>query len=160
MDIEPLETAEAQDLPTVRQLSVFLENRVGQLLHLARLFTDTNVRILAVSIVNSVDCAVCRMIVDDPDRAVDILRDARFQVSEAELLVVSLPHGRRGLLHTWAALLGGEVSVNYTYPLLTRPRGAAALAVCVDSLGQAVDVLRGRRFEVLGEADLLDDRIE
>ena len=160
MDVEPLETAEAQDTPTVRQLSVFLENRVGQLLRLAQLFTDTNIRILAVSIVNSVDCAVCRLIVDEPDRATDILRDARFQVSEAELLVVSLPHGRRGLLHTWATLLGGEVSVNYTYPLLTQPRGASALAVCVDSLHQAVEVLHERGFEVLDEEDLLEGRVE
>jgi len=158
MDVEPLDTAEAQGLPTVRQLSVFIENRVGQLLRLTQLFDDTDIRILAISVVHSVDCAVCRMLVDDSDRAYDILRDARFQVSEAELLVVSLPPGKRGLLHTWAALLGGEVNVNYTYPLLTRPRNTAALAVCPDNLYQAVKVLRERSFDLLDEADLLDAR--
>ena len=158
MDIEPFETAEAHGFPTVRQLSVFIENRVGQLLRLTQLFDETEIRILALSVVHSVDCAVCRMILDDPDHAVDILRKAGFQTSEAELLVVSLPHGKRGLLHTWAALLGGEVSINYTYPLLCHPRGTGALVVCPDNLTLAMHVLHERGFELLDEQDLLDAR--
>ena len=107
----------------MRQQSVFIENRVGQLLRLTRLFDQTDIRILAVSVVYSVDCAICRMIVDDPHTASEVLRNSRFQVSEAELIVVSLPHGKRALLHTWAALLGGEINIHYTYPLLVHPRG-------------------------------------
>ncbi len=102
MATEPLGTAQAHDSPTVRQQSVFFENRVGQLLRLTRLFDGTGIRILAVSVVNSVDCAICRMILDDPDLAYDVMSNARFQSSEAELLVVSLPHGKRALLQTWA----------------------------------------------------------
>ena len=156
MEIEPLKTAEAHDTPTVRQQSVFIENRVGQLLRLTKLFDQTDIHILAVSVVYSVDCAICRMILNEPDRAYDVLRGARFQVSEAELIVVSLPHGKRALLHTWAALLGGEISIHYTYPLLVRPRGAAALAVLPDSIEQAVIVLRESGFEVLGQEELFD----
>ncbi len=155
MDIEPLGTAEAQGIPTVRQQSVFIENQVGQLLRLTRLFDQTDIRILAVSVVYSVDCAICRMILDDPDRAYDIMAGARFQVSEAELLVVALPPGKRALLHTWLALLRGEVNIHYTYPLLVRPSGAAAIAVLPDNLEQAVTVLREERFHLLDQADLL-----
>ena len=158
MEIQPFETAEAHDSPTVRQQSVFIENRVGQLLRLTRLFDQTDIRILAVSVVYSVDCAICRMILDDPDRAFDVLSGARFQVSEAELIVVSLPPGKRALLHTWAALLGGEISIHYTYPLLVHPRGCAAMAVLPDNIEQAIAVLRERNFEVLNQADLLDTR--
>jgi hypothetical protein len=160
MDIEPLETAEAHGVPTVRQQSVFIENRVGQLLRLARLFDRTEIRILAVSVVYSVDCAICRMILDDPDVAYDLLTGARFQVSETELIVVSLPPGKRALLHTWAALLGGEISIHYTYPLLIQPKHCPALAVLPDSLEQAVCVLRERGFDVLDQQDLLDARNE
>ena len=71
MDIAPLETAEAHDYPTIRQQSVFIENRVGQLLRLTKLFDQTDIRILAVSVVYSVDCAIVRMILDDPDNAYD-----------------------------------------------------------------------------------------
>jgi hypothetical protein len=154
METQPLGTAEAHDIPTVRQQSVFVENRVGQLLRLTRLFEQTDIRILAVSVVYSVDCAICRMILDDPDKGHDVLSGARFQVSETELLVVSLPHGKRALLHTWAALLGGEINIFYTYPLLYRPFGSPALAVLVDNIEQAVEVLRERGFVVLSQADL------
>ncbi len=158
MDIEPLETAEAQGVPTVRQQSVFIENRVGQLLRLTRLFDRTEIRILAVSVVYCVDCAVCRMIFDDPDRAYDVLTGARFQVSEAELIVVNLPPGKRALLQTWAALLGAEISIHYTYPLLIRPKGCSAIAVLPDNIEQAVHILRERGFDVLDQQDLLEAR--
>ena len=158
MDTAPLGTAEAHGIPVVRQQSVFIENRVGQLLQLTRLFDQTDIRILAVSVVNAVDCAICRMIVDDPERSYDVLSDSHFQISEAELLVVSLPHGKRALLHTWAALLSGEINIHYTYPLLARPRDAAAIAVLPDNIEQGVRVLREAGFELLDQGDLLDDR--
>ncbi|MFQ5461846.1 MAG: acetolactate synthase [Phycisphaerae bacterium] len=154
MEIQPFETMEAHDDPTVRQQSVFVENRVGQLLRLTRLFTQTDLRILAVSVVYSVDCAIARMILDDPDRGYELLRDANFQISETELLVVSLPHGKRALLDTWAALLGGEVSIHYTYPLLARPKGHAAIAVLPDNIEQAVSTLRAKQFEILDQNTL------
>ena len=82
MELEPLQTAEANDYPTIRQQSVFIENRVGQLLRLTKLFDQTEIRILAVSVVYSVDCAIVRMILDDPDKAYDILTQSGFQLSE------------------------------------------------------------------------------
>lgn len=145
---------------TVRQQSVFVENRVGQLLQLTRLFDRTDIRILAVSVVYSVDCAICRMIVDDPDKAYDLLVGAGFKVSETELIVVSLPHGKRALLHTWTALLAAEINIYYTYPLLVHPRGAAAIAVLPDNIEQAIQTLRQKKFEVLTQDDLFETRRE
>ena len=158
MALEPFETAEAHGDPTVRQQSVFVENRIGQLLRLTRLFDHTDTRILALSVVYSFDCAICRMILDDPDQAYEVLSNNGFQVSEAELIVVSLPHGKRALLHTWAALLGAEVNIHYTYPLLVQPGGCAALAILPDSIEQAIAVLRDRNFHLLDQEDLLRDR--
>ena len=160
MAVEPLETAAAHGIPTVRQQSVFVENSVGQLLRLTRLFDQTEVRILAISVVYSVDCAICRMIVDDPDRSYELLTGARFKLSEAELLVVSLPHGKRALLNTWATLLGAEINIFYTYPLLIRPGGNPAIAVLPDNLEGAVSILRERGFNVLDQQDLMDARLE
>jgi len=158
MEAEPLSTLEGQSAPTVRQQSVFVENRVGQLLRLTRLFDQTEIRILAVSVVYSVDCAICRIINDDPDRAYDLLTQSGFQVSETELIVVSLPHGKRALLHTWAALLGAEINIHYVYPLLVHPRDCAAIAVLPDNIEQAVKILKERKFEVLDQQALREER--
>ncbi len=158
MEIEPYSTAQAHDCPTVRQQSVFIENRVGQLLRLTRLFDQTEIRILAVSVVNSIDCAICRMILDDPDRAYDVMTQSRFQVSETDLIVVSLPHGKRALLHTWTALLGAEINIHYTYPLIVHPKGSAAIAVMPDNVDDAIVVLKDRNFSLLDQDDLYDTR--
>ncbi len=155
MSLQPLETAEAHDYPGVRQLSVFIENRVGQLARLTRLLERTDVRILAISVVNSIDCAIIRMIVDQPDEADALFRANGFAVSQTELIVVSLPPGKRALLHITMALMAGEVNVAYTYPLLVQPHGAPALAVQADNMEIAVSILRAKKFDVLAQSDLL-----
>ncbi len=156
MALEPFETAEMHGTPTVRQQSVFVENRIGQLLRLTRLFDQTDIHIVAMSIVYSVDCAICRMILDDPDKGCEILGNAGFKYSDAEVIVVSLPHGKRALLHTWATLLGGEINIHYTYPLLIRYQGNAAIVVVPEDIEGAVRVLRDRKFAVLDQQDLYD----
>jgi len=87
-----------------------------------------------------------------------VLTDAGFQISETEMIVVSLPHGKRALLHTWAALLGAEINIHYTYPLLIQPKGSAAIAVLPDNIENAVKILRERNFEVLNQDDLRNAR--
>ena len=154
MSLEPFETAEAHTTPNVRQLSTFLDNRVGQLLWLTRTFEGTPIRILALTIISSVDCAIVRILVDDVDEAERILRQAGFAVSTAELLVVEMPPGHTGLLTICSALLAAEVNIHYAYPLLSRPNGRPALALLVDDAEMSVSILRDKKFTVLDESDL------
>lgn len=154
MDTEPFETAYAEGYPTVTQLSVFFENRVGQLLRLTKIFDQTDIHILALSVVNSVDCAIIRMIVDDPDAAYDMLTESGFAVNQTDILVVSMPDGKRALLHTWVAFLSAEVNVSYAYPLLAQIDGRSALAVQADQLEHAAESLSLKGFTVLDQSDL------
>ena len=149
----PFETLESHGYPTVRQISVFAENRCGQLLRITQLMEKKEVRVLSLSVLDSVDCAVVRLLTDDPDAAIDALRAAKFALSVSELVVVRVPARRRGLMTVWSALLSGEVNVAYAYPLLTESAGPV-IAICVDALEIAVEVLRAQRFEVLGEDHL------
>lgn len=154
MSLEPLDTAEAHDFPTVQQISTFLENRVGQLARLTRLLERTDVHILAISVVNSWDCAVIRMIFDRPDEAEELFRSNGFAVSRCEMLVVSMPPGKRGLQAILTALMAGEVDLSYTYPLLVRPHGSPAIALASDNLEMAARALQSHNLTVLGESDL------
>ena len=155
MAIEPLQTAEAHSFPTVRQLSIFIENRVGQLARLTRVLDKTEVRILAISIINGVDCAVIRMVVDDPDEAASTLQKHKIPVADAELLAISLPPGKRALLEIWGALMSAEVSIQYTYPLLVRPRGEPAIVLQADNHESAIRVLKEKGIALLDQADLV-----
>lgn len=154
MEIQPFETLQASGAPRIRQFSVFLEDRVGQLARLMRAFETTNVHILGLSVVYSVDCAIIRLIVDEPDQGYEVIAASRFPLCESELLAVSLPHGNRGLLSILAALLSAEVNVLYAYPLFTRPKGRACLALHTDEMESAYRALMQRDFDVLDETDL------
>lgn len=154
MATEPLETAEGHDHPCCRQLSVFLENRLGQLMRITRLFEDEPVHILGMSVDASVDCAILRLLVDDPDAAHQILRDANFAVSTSELLVVQLPDGRRGIMTLCSALITGEVNINYVYSVWAGEARRPCLAIQVDNVAAAVKVLLRSKFSILQEHEL------
>lgn len=154
MSIEPMETMEGSEFPLCRQISVFLENRLGQLLRLTRLFDDVDVHLMALSVEASVDCSIVRMIFDDPDLAHRCLRDAGFAVAETELLVVQLPPGKRGIMQLCAALIAGEININYTYPLIGSPERGACIAVQVDDPQHAAAILTGKRFRVIDPSEL------
>ena len=138
----------------LRTGEVLPDGAVGALLRLTKTFERTDLHILALSVVDSVDCSVIRMIVDDPDEAYLTLIDAKFSICESELAVVSLPHGKRALLDVLSALMTGEINVHYTYPLLVRPLGRPALAISADNIDTAVKVLREKNLTVLDHCDL------
>ena len=147
------ETMDSVRSAGVRQVSIFLDDRVGALLRLFQIFEGENVRVLALSVVHAIDCAIVRLIFDDTDRAVKLLQGSRFPTSETEVLVVEVPHGH-GLMSICAALLTAEVNIDYAYPLLVRPTGRAALAIHTDNLEAATMVLKGRKFALMTEDDL------
>jgi hypothetical protein len=154
MDTEPFTVSYASGFPAARQLSIFLQNGIGQLLRVTRLFDRTDIHILALSVVNSIDCAIIRLIVDDPDAAYELLTQSGFAVNQTEILVVALPPGKQALLHTWVAFLGAEVDVAYAYALITHPNGNPALVVQADQLEQAAEALGKKGFQVLDQTDL------
>src|SRR2546423_13965424 len=118
-------TARSRDWPSVRQFNVFLENRLGALMDLVRRFESTDIRIVSLTVVDSADCAIIRLVLSDPERAREVFEQAGLPVTESDLLVVKLPEGRQPLAHIRQALLSAEIDINYAYPLLIGPDGCA-----------------------------------
>src|SRR6266436_8949216 len=86
-------TARGRDWPSVRQFNVFVENRLGGLLNVVRRFETSDNRIVSLTVVDSADCAIIRMVLSDPERAREIFDRAKLPVTESDLLVVQLPEG-------------------------------------------------------------------
>jgi hypothetical protein len=147
-------TARGRDWPSVRQFNVFLENRLGALLNVVRRFETTDVRIVSLTVVDSADCAIIRMVLSDPERALEIFSLAKLPITESDLLVVQLPTGDQPLLQICKALLAAEISIHYAYPLLIGPRGLPALALKVDDIDSAASFLQERDFVLFSENDL------
>src|SRR5580693_414888 len=113
--------ARGREWPSVRQFNVFLENRLGALMDVVRHFETTDIRIVSLTVVDSADCAIIRLVLSNPERALEIFERAKLPVTESDLLVVKLPEGVQPLLQICKALLSAEISIHYAYPLLVGP---------------------------------------
>jgi hypothetical protein len=149
-----LQTQRRYDEPSVSQLALFLDNRVGKLREALRHLTAEDVLVHAISIVDSADHAIVRIVVDRAEVAYDTLREVGFPLVISDLLAVEVPNERHGLRMICRALLQGEMNINYAYPMLTRPRGFGVLLVHVENVRFAADVLQDSGFQLLDGSDL------
>jgi hypothetical protein len=147
-------TARGRDWPSVRQFNIFLKNRLGALMDIVRRFETTDIRIVALMVVDSADCAIIRMVLSDPERALEIFQQAKLSVTESDLLVVQLPEGPQPIVQICKALLAAEISIHYAYPLLVGPHGSKALAMYVDDHETASQTLARKKFTLFTEGDL------
>jgi len=150
-------TMRGRDWPTLRQFGVFLENRVGILLDLLRRLEGHELRIMALSIVDSVDCAVVRLVLDDYERAREIFDLSGLPVFETDLIGVELPDDPQPYVKICMALLQAEINIHYTYPLLYRRKGKGAIAIYVDDVDQGLRTLAEKGHRIVTEKELMDD---
>ena len=148
------DTTEKLQGAAVRQYSVFLANRVGALMDVMRLLAQARVVVLALSIQDSSETSIARMIASDPELLEDLfqLNDIAFGV--CEVAVAELEEGASDLPRLLTALLEAEVNILFSYTLLVRPRGRPLMAVHTDDLECASAVLEGRGFRLLRQTDL------
>ena len=149
-------TMRGRDWPSVRQFNVFLANRMGALLDLVRRFEMTDVRVVSLTVVETADCAIIRLVPSDYERAFEILTTAKLPFTESDLMVVKLPDNDQPLLTITKAFLAGEYDIHYMYPLLIGigPMGSTAVAIHVDSLEAAAEHLQNLGFTLFTEDDL------
>jgi hypothetical protein len=138
----------------VRQFTVFLENRVGRLQSLLRALEEEGQPIRALSVTESADTALIRLICSDSELARHTLQTAGFHFMESELLAIVLPKRQsQPLIAICSALLAAEINIHYAYPFLLGPKGPA-LAIYVDDATLAERLLIRKGFTLIGESDL------
>ncbi len=150
-------TVRGRNYPSIRQFTVFLENRVGQLLEVIRRFEGSHVRIVALSISDSAECAFVRFLLSHPEEGREILERAGLAIIESDLIGVELPEGAQPLLQICTALLQAEVNIIQAYPLIVRPHGRAAVALMVDNIDLGLETLAAKQFRTITEGDLLEE---
>src|SRR5437764_13652386 len=154
MGIELPETTSKMRGPLVKQFSIFLPNKVGAMLDLVKLLRAQITHVLALRVSESTDSAIARIVVSDPERVEKLLRQKNIAFGVSEVVVVEMREVATQLVKLLAALFMAEVNVHFTYPLLTRPRGFAALALHVDDTECASSVLMGEGFKILSQSDI------
>lgn len=150
------QTMRGRDYPTLRQFTVFLENRVGQLLDVVRRLEISGNRILGFSINDSSDCALVRFLLRHPETGRETFERAGLSVFESDCIGVELPESGQPFQEVCMALLQAEINIVRAYPLLGRSSGGPAIAICVDNPDAALETLAQKGFRLLHEGDLLD----
>ncbi len=156
LPIDP-QTMRGRRWPTLRQFNVFLENKVGALHDLLRHIERWDLKIVALTIVDSVESAVARVMLDNYDRARELFELSEFTVFETDVIGVELPSSQQPYVQVCLALLQAEVNVHYTYPLLFRHKGHAAIAMYVDDIDQGLRTLEEKNLNIITEDDLAED---
>ena len=151
----PSETMQGYLVPSVRQFSVFLENRVGRLLDLLRHFDDaSHVHVVGLNVIDSSDHAVIRMIPDNADAARNHLKELGIAFSETDV-IVSVIDVSHSLADLCLYLLGAELNILFIYSLIQQSSiGESTIAIAVDDLTLGGQLLLKKGFNLLGEGDL------
>jgi hypothetical protein len=149
----PVKTASSHGGDAVVQFSVFTPNRVGRLNDVVKLFASRDVHVLALTVLDTTDSAILRLVVDDPDKARDLLQENGFAFTESSLVAVALG-AVTDLGRMMSALFGAELNIHYLYSFIPQPGGKSILGLSMDDNDLAEQVLKRHQFTVFKQSDI------
>ena len=133
----------------VEQISIFLENKPGALENVTRLLKDANINIRTLSLADTSDFGILRLIVNDVSKALKMLNDNGLRVSRTTVVAVEVPDRPGGLHSILEVLAKNSVNVEYLYAFVEKSGENAVIIFRFDSPDNAIDVLLKNGFIVL-----------
>lgn len=137
-----------------KQISVFLENRKGSLAEISELLGGNGLNMLALSIADTDNFGICRLIVSDAEEGVRILRSAGYTVRITEVLVVCVPDRPSGLADILRMMEKEDISVEYLYSFVRNSGFNALIIFRVSNIDRAEQIFRDNRVETLTKAQV------
>ena len=120
-----------------KQISIFLENKTGRLAHVTRVLGDAGINIRALSIADTSDFGILRIIVNDPGKAFEILKAADFTVSVTEVIAVQLPDTPGSLAGVLEQMTEENLNIEYLYAFLGGGANNAFIIFKVEDIDKA-----------------------
>jgi hypothetical protein len=141
---------------TVDQISVFVENKPGTLAELTGIVGDAGIDLRALSLADTADFGVLRLIVDDPGKALELLRAAGFMVSMTQVLAVPITDAPGGLAKVLRILADEKVNVEYSYAFITRKEGKAYVILRVENNELALEILTRKGIITAADGNIFE----
>ena len=138
----------------IKQLSVFLENKSGRLANVTRALSDADVNILALSLADTSDFGILRIIVDQVEKAESVLKDKGFVCTANAVTAVEVEDRPGGLARILELLLAKNINVEYMYAFSEKRTGQAALIFRFDDPDRAVQILEEDGINVFASVEL------
>ncbi len=133
----------------VEQISIFIENKSGRLAEITRILGDAGINIRALSLADTSDFGILRLIVNDVEAAKAALKDKGFTVSKTEVVAVEVPDRPGGLAAILQTLDASRINVEYMYAFVERCGGNAVIIFRFDETDKAITALKNNSFTVL-----------
>ncbi len=133
----------------VEQISVFLENKAGRLAEVARILSEAGVNIRALSLADTSDFGILRLIVNDNARAKEALKRQGFTVGKTDVVAVEVEDRPGGLFKILDILHRADVNVEYMYAFVQQSGSNAVIIFRFDNLDEAVKVLQANGVTVI-----------
>ena len=131
----------------IKQISVFVENKPGRMADIMKVLAENNIDISALSIADTTDFGVLRMIVADPAQAKKVLNDAGVVVKTTDVLAVSMEDRPGGLAAILNVINDGETTIEYMYAFAGRGKAGAMVVIKANNPDAAIKLLEGAGFK-------------
>ena len=139
---------------TINQISIFLENRTGQLAQICRTLADNHISIVTLSLADTTDFGIVRMIVSDHDKARDVLSAAGHVVKVTPVFAVTVPDRPGGMAGVMQVLDRAGVDIEYSYAFAFHKGEKAVLVFRFSDNAKAESALRAGGFTTLAESEI------
>ena len=137
-----------------KQISVFLENKAGRLARVTRVLGEAQINIRALSIADTSDFGILRIIVNDPDKAYAILKESGFTVSETEVIGVKVPDSPGGLAAILEQMSEEQLNIEYLYAFLSTVKEEALIIFKVEDIERAKNTFKAKGINFIDEGQL------
>ena len=137
-----------------KQISIFVENKRGRLAEITKVLGDNDIDMRALSIADTTDFGILRIIADKPDLAEKVLRDEGFAVSITEVIALSVEDKPGGLASALCVFDEHDINIEYVYHFISKKTGRAAIIVRVDNPAEVFEKLKGTSLNLLTSTDL------
>lgn len=141
---------------TIKQLSVFVENRPGKLSAVTRLLGDNKIDIRAMSIADTKDFGILRLIVNDPEKALDVLKENEYPVTITNVIAIGVDDAPGGLAGAMEALYENNIGLEYMYAFVSKTENTAYVVFRVENNEKALEALTEKGYNALTAKDLYD----
>ena len=131
---------------TIQQLSVFMENREGRLDEILKILSEAGVNIVALTLADTSEYGMLRMIVSDPHKGRAALKDEGITAMLTDVVALRVPHATGSLSKAMHQIVEGEVNIEYMYAFANGSDAAAVLKS--DDPARVIDILKGSGFDV------------
>ncbi len=140
----------------IKQLSIFVENKAGRMAEVTQILASNNIDIRALSIADTTDYGILRLIVNNPQKALDVLKAASITVTLTGVIAIAIPDHPGGLARAIKVLSDRQISIEYMYAFLNPNNATAFVILRVEDNEKALQALQDGNIRIMKESEIYE----